>query len=53
MNSSYTYNDMHSSITLQLSSHNLAMSNEVLYVAELQVAPEKLNLLTNIHIFCY
>ena len=30
-------------------SHNSGISNEVLYVAELQVAPEKLNLLIDIY----
>ena len=39
---------MRSSISLQLSSHNSGISNEVSYVAELQVAPEKLNLVTYI-----
>ena len=47
-NPSYNYNDMHASITLQLSSHNSGISNEVSYVAELQVAPEELNLVTYI-----
>ena len=34
MNSSYTYNATRSSISLQLSSHNSGISNEVSYDAE-------------------
>ena len=55
MNSSYNYDATHSSILLQLGSHNSGISNKVSYVAELQVAPEKLNLVKYISVIkdCY